>query len=228
MNLKKIVLLGTLFFSTLAFSQNKTSFDVYKTGGLFGDVNIGSLEKNCNNANFSFLKGRYKMSFNKETDSTYQEIVRIHTAFYKRTEIFDYLFKDSCYVLKDYSADKPRKVKEALKKRVFNKKYGSLLDLFNDFEKGNLKDSIHFFVLGDTYSIKINMTKKGKNLVFDCNLEKHVKEEPGDDVLFDGKVEVYAKELNGGVFPFFFSTEYKPAFFGFRIPIPIEGRRGKN
>jgi len=170
MNLKEIVLASAIFLSNIVYSQDKLHFDFYSKGERFFSpkLKIGYFEKDSNGINISFLRKMYQMSSSKLNDSTYQEIISIKSLFNTRKEIFDYSFKDSCYVLDNYSAVKgePRAERDSLEGNIFDKKYKTLLELFNDFEKGLLEDSIHFIVLAVPYSIKIEKTEKGDSLIY--------------------------------------------------------------
>jgi hypothetical protein len=228
MKLKEILLGGAIFLSSAAFSQDKLHFDVYTKGeGFFGlRLNNSSLKVDSNEINLSFLFGIYSVEFKKINDSTYKEIVRNNFLWKSKEEFFDYSFKDSSYVLDSYSAigGKPREEKEALEKTVFNKKYKDLPGLFSEFEKGSLKDSIHFIILGLPYSIKIESSKRDSDLVYSCNPKELVKEEPGDVILFPYPLEVRAKKKDEKIVPFLFFTKFLNVKTGRNISVEGELR----
>ncbi len=213
MNLKEIVLASVIFLSNIVSPQDKLHFDFYSKGERFFSpkIKIGYFEKDSNEINLSFFRKMYQMSSSKLNDSTYQEIISIKSFLNTRKEIFDYSFKDSCYVLDNYSAVKgePRAERDSLEGNIFDKKYKTLLELFNDFEKGILEDSIHFIVLAVPYSIKIEKIEKGDNLIYSGDPGKFIKEEPGDVIIFPYPVKVYAKRNGRGIRPYKFFTRFK-------------------
>ena len=218
MNLKKITFASLMFLSSIAFSQDKLHFDLYSKGeGFFNPrLKIGYIEKDSNEMNFSFFRKMYQMSFSKLNDSTYREMISIKIPWKSRKEIFDYSFKDSCYVLDNYSAvkGKARTERDSLEGTVFDKKYRTLLDLFNDFENDLLKDSIHFITLAVPYSIKVEKTKEGNNLIYSSDPGEIIKEEPGDFIIFPYPIKAYAKKNGKKIRPYEFSTRYKKARTG--------------
>jgi len=219
MKFKDIFLASGLLLSSVSLAQEPLHFEVYSQGeGRFSPrLNNSSLKVNSNEVDFSFLFGLYSMNFKKVDDSTYIESVDNNFPFFSKEEIFKYHFKDGHYVFIDYSADNsPRKEKEALEGSVFNKKYKSFPEAFDDFETGNIKDSIHFFVLGLPYSIKVERTQKGKEIIYSSNLQDFVKVEPGDDIIFPYPIEVFGVMGNGKITPTKFSTSFLRAKNGKR------------
>ncbi len=211
MNLKEIVLTSALFLSSIAFSQDKLHFDLYGQGeGFFNPkLKIGHIKKDSTEMRFS-LKKIYEMKFNRLNDSTYQETYNLRTPWNIKKEVFDYSFKDSCYVLDNYSAvkGKARAERDSLEGKIFDKKYKTLSDLFDDFENGVLQDSIHFIVLGIPYSVKIEKTEEGNNVIYSCD-PGEVIEEPGDRFIFPYPIKIYAKKNGGGIRPYKFFTRFK-------------------
>jgi hypothetical protein len=228
MKLKEMVLAGAILLSSSIPSEDKLHFDIYSKGeGVFSPrLNTSSLKADSNELDFSFLFGIYSMEFKKINDSTYQEIAKTNFLWKSKEEIFDYSFKDSCYTLKKYSVtgNQSREEKKALEGLIFNKKYKSVPGLFNDFERGLLKDSIHFIVFGEPYSIKIESTKKYEDIVYSCNPKEIVKEEPGDFILFPYPLEVRAKIKDEKITPFRFSTKFLNAKTGRNTSIEGELR----
>jgi hypothetical protein len=211
MKIREIVLAGALFLSSAAFSQDKLHFDIYSKGeGFFPRFNSGSVKANSGEIDCSFLFGIYSMNFKKVNDLTYQEIVKTSFLWISKEEFFNYSFKDSCYTLNSYSAvgEKPRLEKEVLEGTSFDKKYKTPPELLNDFEKGLLEeeDSIHFIIQGMPYSIKINNTKKGDEIIYSSTPPK-IDEEPGDYFIFPYSAEVHAKEKNEKIIPIGFRTK---------------------
>jgi len=207
-----------MFLSSIAFSQDKLHFDLYSKGeGFFNPkIKIGYIEKDSNEMNFSFFRKMYQMSFNKLSDSTYQEIINIKIPWNARKEIFDYSFKDSCYVLDNYTSVKgeARAERDSLEGNIFDKKYKTLSELFNDFEEGILEDSIHFITLAVPYSIKIEKIKKEDDWIYSSDPGDIIKEEPGDFIIFPYPIKAYAKENSEKIKPYRFSTRYKKARTG--------------
>jgi len=218
MKLKDILLTSTLFLSSLGFSQEPITLDIYSKGeGKFSPrLNNSSLKVNSNEVDFSFLFGLYLMKFQKLNDSTYREIVDNNFPFVSKEEIFDYSFKNGQYIFKNYYTDndEPRLEKEVLEGNIFNKKYKTLPELFNDFEKGKIEDSIHFIVLGLPYSVKVNKYQEGKKLVYSSNLKDFVKIEPGDDIIFPYPIKVFGIRENGKIKPLKFDTYFLRAKTG--------------
>jgi hypothetical protein len=215
MNLRKIVLASAFLLSSTVASQSlaKLQFDVYSKGeGFFPKFNSGSVKVDSNEIDCSFLFGIYSMKFKKLNDSVYQESVKTNFLWISKEELFEYSFskKDSRYTLYSYSAigEKPREEKELLEGRVFDKKFEIPPELFNNFKKGLLedKDSIHFLIQGEPYSIKINNLKKGDERIYSSTPPK-IDEEPGDYFIFPYPAEVYAKNKNGKIIPFKFHTK---------------------
>jgi len=153
----------------------------------------------------------YQMSFSKLNDSTYQEIMNIKIPWNSRKEIFDYSFKDSCYILDDYSVvkGKARAERDSLEENIFDKKYKTLVDLFNDFENDLVEDSIHFIALAVPYSIKVEKIKKENDLIYSSDPGEVIKEEPGDFIIFPYPIEAYARKNGKEIRPYKFSTRYK-------------------
>jgi len=208
MNLKKILLAGTFFLSTsLASSQDKLKFDVYNDWLLGIRLNMSSVTVNPRQIAFSFLFGSYSMEFKQPNDSTYQETVKDNWA--GRDEFFDYS-KNLGYTLFNYSVTRgePREEKEALVKRVFDKKYKSLLELFDDLENGRINDgdSIHFSLLGMPYSIKAGKKQNSETIVYSGTFK--VKKEPGDSYVLkeEEPVKLYTIKEDGKEIPIGFTA----------------------
>lgn len=218
MKFKEIAFASMLFLSSTAFSQNKLHFSLYGKGERFlsPKLKIGYLEKNSNKINFSFFMDIYEMNSVQLTDSTYQETFGIKIPWNTRKEVFSYSFKDSCYILDDYCAVKgePRLERDSLEGKVFDKKYKTLSDVFQDFEKGLLQDSVHFIVLGIPYSVKFNIIKQGNNLIYSCETKDIIKEDPEDFIIFPYPINVYARKHEGKIKPFKFSTRFKNILTG--------------
>lgn len=236
MNLKKIVLAGALLLSSSsAFSQqDKLHFDIYsRFEGFFNiKLNSSSLKANSKEINFSFLYGIYSAFFDKVNDSTYRETVQNNFLWISKEETFDYLLsKDSCYTFVKYSAkgEKPREEKKALEGKIFNKKYRSLPELFDNFEKGLLKDSIHLIVNATPYSVKVESIEKGdSNIAYSCSLEGLVKREPGDIIIFPYPIELFAEKRTGKTVPLKFHTKFLNVRNGNKTFIEGELRKNKN
>ncbi len=204
MKLRKIVLsfAGALLLSgSAALSQNKLKFDVYSDAFLGLRLNLGSLKVSPKEVDFSFLLGLYSMQFKNINDSTYQEIVKDN--WNGRNEFFDYSW-NSHYTLRSYDEKKgnPRAEKKALENKVFDKKYESIPELVERFQKGliNDKDSIHIVVLGLPYSAVTEKRKNQDTLIYTGHLE--VKRDSGDVYIAPNPIRVYVKD---GV-PIGFST----------------------
>ncbi len=225
MKFKEILLASAfLLSSSLAFPQKPLHFDVYsREEGFLNLLRSSSLRVSPKEIDFSFLFGIYSMKFKKMTDSTYQEIVDDNSLLDSKKEFFDYLFKDSCYTLKNYSArgGKPREEKELLEGKIFDKKYKTPPEVFDYFKRGKIKDSdsIHFVVCGLPYSVEIRIVEKKDSVTYSCSLENIIKREPGDNILFPYPIKAYTIKKNGELFPLGFSTEFLKVRSGKRIPI---------
>jgi hypothetical protein len=212
MKLREILLAGTMLFSSMAFSQDKFKFDIYSKGeGFFNPrINSSSIELSSEEIYFSFLYGIYSMEFKRIDNNTYIESVKNNVPWELKEEIFCYSLKDSCYKLDNYFiiGDEPRKEKKSLEGNFFDKKHKSLPELFDDFEKGLLRDSMHFFVMGIPYSLKIESKKEDGEIVYYCNPEELVKGEPGDFIIFPYPVKAYTKNKDGEIIPLRFATKF--------------------
>lgn len=231
MKLKEIVLAGAIFLqSAIAFSQEKLHFDVYSKGEGFLNPRLknSSLKISPKEIDFSFLFGIYSMEFKKINDSTYQEIVKNNFLWKSKKEFFEYSFKDNCYTFNSYSieGDKPRLEKKMLEGNSFDEKYKALPELFENFENGSLKDSIHFIVLGLPYSAKIERIEKENNVTYYCNLGDLIKSEPGDIIIFPYPIEAYAAKGNGKLMPLGFSTKFLNVKAGRNVNIEGELKKG--
>ncbi len=211
MKLKNLLVGSFLLFSGIINGQEKLHFDVYSRGDFFFSpkLKIGYFEKKEKEVNFSFLFGAYSIDFKKINDSTYREIVDVGL-WKRKKEVFEYSFNGSCYKLEEYYSmgDEPRLEKERLEGKIFDKKYGVLPEIFNNLEKNQLGDSIHFVLLGVPYSTRIKTEKEGKDFIFSSDLE-FIEEKPDDVVNFSSPVKVKAKKKNGKLLPYNFSTMYK-------------------
>ncbi|MCK5624511.1 hypothetical protein KAI04_01590 [Candidatus Pacearchaeota archaeon] len=209
MKLKKILLSSLIFLSSMAFSQEKVHFDFRMKGEGRFNPKLGYFEKDSNEMSFSIMKV-YEMNFNKINDSTYQEIFN-RGIWNSRKEIFDYSFKDSCYVLDNYSSIrcKPRVERASLEGKIFDKKYKLLPEAFDDFENNLLKDSIHLVILGVPYSVKLERMEKGNNVRYFCNPGEVVEEEPGDIFVFSFPVTASATKDGKKIKPYKFFTRFK-------------------
>jgi len=230
MKLKQILLAGALLFSSVAFSQEQFKFNIYGKGEKSSGqgLKIGFLKVTPKKIDVSFWWRLYSLEFQKISDSTYREVVKDKIPFSDpKHEFFNYSFKDSCYTLENYFTEegKPREEKEALEGRVFNKKYKSLPELFNNFENGLLKDSIHFVVLGMPYSVKIETRENQDSVIYSCNLENIIKREPGDNIIFPYPIKAYTIKREGGLLPVGFSTEFLRVRSGKRTSIKGELRK---
>lgn len=213
MSLKKILLAGAFLLSTsLVLSQEKLQFDISsdRRGISRLIANNSSLSLDSSKIDFSFLYGLYSMKFEKINDSTYRETVKNSFLWKSNNEVFNYSLKDSCYTLNNYSAEggKPRKEKEMLEGITFDKKYKTFPELFNYFEKGLLKDSLHCIVLGLPYSVKIEKSFEENKIVYSCSLNGVIKKEEGDFIVFPYPVEINAKKKGEKLVPFSFFTKY--------------------
>jgi len=210
MNLRKIVLISAMLLSSTAVSQSidKLQFDVYsKTEGFFSPRINSSLKIDSDELDFAFSSLIYSIDFNfkKINDSTYQEFVKSCLLWKSKEELFEY-----SYNKKDYSVigEKPRLEKEVLKGSVFNKKYTTPPEVFEKLKKDLLKDSVHFIVFGEPYSIKIeNVTKDGEK-IYSCDPKDVIKQEPGDFFLFPYPLELHTKNKNGKIIPYLFFTKF--------------------
>ena len=158
--LRRYSLQEHLFYQpTWLYLKIRLQFDISSDGGGISRLiaNNSSLNLDSNKIDFSFLHGLYSMGFEKINDCTYRETVKNNFFWKPSNEIFYYSLKDSCYTLNNYFAErgKPREEKEMLEGTMFDKKYKTFPELFNSFEKGLLKDSLHCIVLGLPYSVKI-------------------------------------------------------------------------
>lgn len=220
MKFKEIVLGGTLLLSSsLALSQNELHFDIYsREDGILNFLRSSSLKASPNEVDFSFLFGIYSMKAINSTDSTYQEIVKNNIPWETKDEFFNYS-KDSCYVLNSYFTKngKSREEKEALEGRIFDKKYKTLPELFNDFEKGLLGDSLHFIVQGMPYSARIKKIDNSDRIIYSCTFD--VKRESGDMYICPYPIEVYTIKKDGKLTPTKFSTMLLNSKNGKKIPL---------
>jgi hypothetical protein len=211
MKLREIVLFGSMLISGIAFSQEKMHFDIYNKGeGVFSPrLNMSSIKVDANEVDFSFLFGIYSMKLRKMNDSTYQEIVKDNLILGSKEELFTYSLKNSSYTLNDYFvvSGEPRKEKEALEGTTFGKKYKTLLEIFDDLQKGLLKDSAHFFVFGMPYSVGIKKSEENGFTIYSCNLNGTIKEEPGDFIIFPYPAEIISKKKEGKIIPLKFFTK---------------------
>lgn len=213
MKLKEIVLAGAMLLSSVAFAQSsdKLHFDVYskRDGSFIPKLNTGSLRIASDEVDFSFLFGIYSMNFKKVNDSTYQEIVRDNLLWDLKEEFFYYSFKNSRYTLKDYFVvgGKPREEKEALKGKVFDKKYKMPLEILSNFEENIKKDSLHFIAFGEPYSVgKKEVIEKG-DTIYSYILGKPIKKELGDFIIFPYPTKIILKKKDGKFIPFEFYTK---------------------
>lgn len=201
-----------MFLSSIVFSQEKLCFDISSDGrGISRFIaNNSSLMMDSSKINFSFLHGLYSMKFEKINDSTYRETVNNSFLWKSNKEVFDYSLKDSCYILNSYSAEggKPREEKVLLEGTTFNQKYKTFPELFDYFEKGLLKDSLHCIVLGLPYSVKIEKRVDEDKTIYLCSLNGVIKEEAGDFIVFPYPVEVIAEKKGEKLVPISFFTKY--------------------
>lgn len=207
MKFKEIFLAGALLFSSvLASSQNKLNYEVRTEGGGFPSTN-SSINLNSKEINFSFLYGLYSMKFNQINDSTYRETK--HFLFKK--EFFDYS-KGSGYEFSNYSVErgKKREEKKALEKTIFNEKYMTFPELLDSFESRGFEggDSLHFFLMGVPYSLKIERSEKGDSIIYSSTLKGAIKFESGDDFHFSYPIELVAKEEDSKEVILNFSTNF--------------------
>ena len=214
MKFKDIFLTGALLFSSISptFSQNKIEFEISSDRkGLSGFIaNNSSLCLNSEKINFSFLHGLYSMEFEKINDSTYKETVKNNFFLKPSNEVFYYSLKNSCYTLEEYFAErgKSREEKEILEGIMFDKKYKTFPELFGNFEKGLLEDSLHCIVLGLPYSVKIEKSFENNKIIYSCSLNGIIKREEGDFILFPYPVEIQAEKKGEILTPINFSTRY--------------------
>lgn len=208
MKLKDIFLVGALLFSSISptFSQNKLNYEVRTKGGGFPST-ISFINLSENEIEFSFLFGLYSMKFNQINDITYKETK--HFLFKK--EFFDYS-KGSGYTLLDYFVDvgKPREVKEILVNTKLDEKYKTFPELLENFECNGFhnEDSLHFFLMGLPYSLKIEKSDNGDSLIYSSSLNSAVKFEQGDDFHFPYPINIFVKEKDGRSIILGFSTKF--------------------
>ncbi len=207
MKFKEIFLASALFFSSvLAFPQDKLSYGIKTEGGGFPSTN-SSLNLSKKEIDFSFLLGLYSMNFNQVDDTTYNETKH----FLFKNESFNYS-KGSGYIFSDYSAcrGKPREIKKSLENTHFNEKYKTLPELFGKFENGEFKDgdSLHFFLMGVSYSLRVKRRDEEDRTIYSANLSEAVKFEPGDDFHFSYPIEIVAREIEGKQVLSEFSTKF--------------------
>ena len=224
MRLRELAFTSAILLSGAVFSQDNVKFDVYsKEEGFLNRLNSSSLRVSQKEIDFSFLFGIYSMEFKRINDSTYQEIADNNFLWESKKEFFNYSLEDSCYTLIKYFVEggKPRKEKKALEGRRFDKKYRSLPELFNYFEKGLLKDkdSLHFIVNAMPYSVPVKSRENKDSIVYSCSLDDMIKREPGDNIIFPYPIEVYTIKREEGLSPVGFSTEFLRVKSGKRIPI---------
>lgn len=210
MNIKEIVLAGAMLLSSAVFSQSpdKLYFDVYTKWDGLPKINSSSVNVIPGEIDCSFFFGLYSMKFKKVNDSTYHETVKTGIFWSSREELFEYSFKDSSYILEKYSAilGKSREEKSVLEETIYNKKYKDLLWLIDDFENGLFGDSLHLIVQGIPYSVKIEKTQKGKDILYFSN-PPEIKDEPGDFMTFSFPFQLHAKEENEKIIPIEFHTK---------------------
>jgi hypothetical protein len=219
MKLKEILLASALFLSGAVVAQDLN----YNVAGRLEIPFIkrlkvaADLDASPNEISFTFFDN--SMKFQKLNDSTYREIVNDE-------EFYEYSKKDSCYIFKSYhSIAKPRAEKELLEGRVFNKKYESLPDLFEDLINKKTKDTLNFILLGNPYSASLKTTKKGKRTYYTGNPADFIKREEGDKFHFKFPIKFEAEEINGQNIPSVFST--KCLYIPLGLIISIEGRLEK-
>lgn len=214
MKLREIVLAGAMFLSGIAYSQDKLNFDVYTKWDGLPKINSSSVKIIPGEIDCSFLFGLYSMKFKKVNDSTYHETIKEGIIWSSREELFEYSFKDSHYILKKYSAivGKPREEKSVLEETIYDGKYKDLPGLFDYIQKDCLEDgdSIYLIVQGVPYSVKIEKTEKGKDILYFSN-PPEIKDEPGDFMTFSFPFQLYAKEENGKIIPLKFGTKIQNA-----------------
>lgn len=208
MKFKDIFLAGALLFSSIAptFSQDKLNYEIRTKGGGF-PATTSFINLSENEIEFSFLLGVYSMKFNQINDSAYKETK--HFLFKK--EFFDYS-KGSGYILLDYFVDigKPREVKESLINTQFDEKYQTFPEIFKEFKNKGFedKDSLHFFLMGLPYSLKIEKKERGDTLIYSSSLKGAIKFEPGDDFHFPYSIEMIAKKKGDKMIILGFSTRF--------------------
>lgn len=208
MKFKDIFLAGTLLFSSIspAFSQDKLNYEIRTKGGGFPST-TSFINLSENEIDFSFLLGIYSMKFNQINDSTYNETKN----FIFKKEFFDYS-KGSGYTLLDYYVDigKLREVKEKLVNKKLDEKYKTFPEILRDFREGGFenKDSLHFFLMGLPYSLRIEKNKRGDTTFYSSSLKGAIKFEPGDDFHFPYPIEMTAIEKEGKMIITGFSTKF--------------------
>jgi hypothetical protein len=207
MKLKEIVLAGSLLLSSvLASSQDNFNYEVRTDGGGFPSTK-SFINLNENQIDFSFLLGIYSMKFNQINDSMYKETKH----FFFKKEFFDYS-KGSGYTLLDYYVDngKPREVKEILVDKSFNDKYKTFPELLKDFKNEGFEngDSLHFFLMGLPYSLKVEKSEQGDSVIYSSILKDAVRFEPGDDFHFPNPIEMITTKKDGKNVILSFSTKF--------------------
>ncbi|HOF43889.1 MAG TPA: hypothetical protein PLE51_01875 [Candidatus Pacearchaeota archaeon] len=208
MRFKDIFLTGALTLSTIlpSFSQDKLNYEVRTKGGGFpattSFINLSEKE-----IDFSFLLGIYSMKFNQINDSTYNETKN----FMFKKEFFDYA-KGSGYILLDYSVEmgRLRNVKEKLINQKLDEKYKTFPEILKDFREDGFKDkdSLHFFLMGLPYSLKIDKIESGDTTFYSSGLNEAIKFEPGDDFHFSYPIEMTVVEKEGKRVIIGFSTRF--------------------
>lgn len=208
MKFKDIFLAGALLFSSISptFSQDKINYEIRTKGGGFPPT-TSFINLSENEIDFSFLLGIYSMKFNQINDSTYKETKH----FLLKKEFFDYC-KGSGYTLLNYFVDvgKPREVKEKLVNTKLDEKYQTFPEILKDFEKKGFEDgdSLHFFLMGVPYSLKVEKSENGENIIYSSSLNGAVKFEPGDDFHFPYPIQMVTKKKNGKMIITGFSTKF--------------------
>lgn len=207
MSLKKILLTGAFLLSTsLAFSQDKLHYEVHTKGGGLPSI-TSFIDLSEKEIDFSFLLGFYSMKFNQINDSIYKETKNV---VFKK-EFFDYS-KGSGYTLLDYYVDigRPREVKEILVDKTLDEKYQTFPEILSVFRSKGFedKDSLHFFLMGLPYSLKVEKFERGDTIFYSSSLKGAIRFEPGDDFHFPYPIEITAIEKDGKMVILGFSTKF--------------------
>lgn len=201
MNLKKTLLGASLLLSLNSFSQD-LKFNIYTNGvnilGYRPKVKVGSVKKSDNKLEASFLFGSYFVSMEQVNDSLYKESLKTSFPFKALEEEFLYLKKDSVYKFLDYRvfSGNRREEKDSLfreRDNLFFSNYKTALEVFDDLNDGELKDSSSFFLMAVPYSVPLSRKDNGNETFFYADLKNFVDGHQEDPILFNGPIKVNVK-----------------------------------
>lgn len=217
MNLKKVLVGASLLVSLNSFSQD-LKFNVYTNGvnflGYRPKVKLGSVKREEDKLEASFLFGSYNFSMEQVNDSIYKEEFETSFPFESRKEEFLYLKSDSGYELLDYRvlSGQRRPEKDSIfmrRENLFLSNYKTALEVFDDLNDGELNDSSSFFLMAVPYSVPFNKINGRGVSSFYADLKEFVDGNQDDAILFDGPLEIKVKKFGKDKGISVFSSEYR-------------------